>query len=233
MDVVIVGPSNWIVECAEKSDILFGKMIYHIPNMLDTKLYKPLLESEEIRSKYGISLDKKIILFGAADTGTENKNKGFRFLLESLEKLSRDKYCLAVFGNSGKSEELPDGFEIRPLGYISDEHKLVELYNMADVFVTPSLQESFGYTACEAMACGTPVVAFPVGGLKEQITHMENGYLAKFKDPDDLAKGIEYCCENSAILGENARKSALKYSYENTAMKYLEVFEQEIQNNKK
>jgi glycosyltransferase involved in cell wall biosynthesis len=233
MDVVIVGPSNWIVECAEKSDILFGKMIYHIPNMLDTKLYKPLLESEEIRSKYGISLDKKIILFGAADTGTENKNKGFRFLLESLEKLSRDKYCLAVFGNSGKSEGLPDGFEIRPLGYISDEHKLVELYNMADVFVTPSLQESFGYTACEAMACGTPVVAFPVGGLKEQITHMENGYLAKFKDPDDLAKGIEYCCENSAILGENARKSALKYSYENTAMKYLEVFEQEIQNNKK
>jgi glycosyltransferase involved in cell wall biosynthesis len=76
-------------------------------------------------------------------------------------------------------------------------------------------------------------VAFPVGGLKEQISHGENGYLAMFKDSDDLSRGIEYCCDNSEVLGKNARKSALKYSYKNMAEKYLELFKEEIQNNKK
>ncbi len=233
MDVTIVGPSRWMVECASKSRVLIDKNIIYLPNMLNIDLFRPLYSKELLRKKYGIPLDKKAILFGAADKGTENKIKGFSFLLEALLRLSKDKYCLVVFGNSSSNIVLPEKFETIMLGFVSEEDKLAEIYNAVNVFVTPATQEAFGYTACEALACGTPVVSFPVGGLKEQIAHLENGYLAKFKDPDDLAKGIEYCCENSAILGENARKSALKYSYENTAMKYLEVFEQEIQNNKK
>jgi glycosyltransferase involved in cell wall biosynthesis len=225
MEVTIAGPSNWIVESASKSVILSGKNIYHLPNMLNTELFKPLPDKEKLRRKYGVPIDKKVILFGAADTGTENKNKGFRFLVNALEKLSRDEYCLVVFGNSSNSAPLPEGFDVKLLGFISDENQLVEIYNMADVFVNPSMQESFGYTVCEAMACGTPAVAFPISGLKEQITHKENGYIATFQDSDDLSRGIEYCCDNFRLLGINARKNALNYSYENVAKKYLEMFE--------
>ena len=107
--------------------------------------------------------------------------------------------------------KLPQGFEVTLLGFISDERELAEIYNCADVFVTPSLQESFGYTACEAMACGTPVVAFPVGGLREQITHLENGYLAEFQNAQD--------------------KSAVRYSYEHVAVKYLEFMKTEMGEN--
>jgi glycosyltransferase involved in cell wall biosynthesis len=201
--------------------------------MLNTELFKPMADKKVLRQKYGIHPDKRLVLFGAADTGTENKNKGFAFLMEALKWLEGNKYCLAVFGNAGENIEFPSEFEVSLLGFISDEHKLAEIYNMADVFVNPSMQESFGYTVCESMACGTPAVAFPIGGLGEQISHKENGYLAEFKDAEDLARGIEYCCVNLDVLGKNARESALKYSYENMAGKYLKIFEQEIENNKK
>ena len=225
-NVMIAGPSRWIVECAGKSQILLGKQIMCLPNVIDKGIFKPIVNKTALFDKYGISRDKKIILFGAADTGTENENKGFRYLVEALDKLSRDNYQLAIFGNTGKEMNLPQGFDVRLLGFISEEDKLAEIYNIADVFVNPSNQESFGYTACEAMACGTPVVAFPIGGLKEQITHKMNGYLAEYHNSDELANGIKYCCEHKEELSIEAVRSATRYSYEEAIKGYMEVFEQ-------
>ena len=151
--------------------------------------------------------------------------------MSALTMLPRDEYQLAVFGNAGSDIHLPQGFDVILLGFISDEKELTEIYNIADVLVNPSIQESFGYTACEAMACGTPVVAFPVGGLREQITHLENGYLAEFQNAQDIAKGIIYCAENREQLGVEARKSAVRYSYEHVAVKYLEFMKTEMGEN--
>lgn len=228
---VIVGPSQWIVECAEKSAVLSGKKIVCLPNMLDVERYCPMEDKVYLRRKYRVVADKKVILFGAADAGTENKTKGFSFLMSALTMLPRDEYQLAVFGNAGSDIHLPQGFDVILLGFISDEKELTEIYNIADVLVNPSIQESFGYTACEAMACGTPVVAFPVGGLREQITHLENGYLAEFQNAQDIAKGIIYCAENREQLGVQARKSAVRYSYEHVAVKYLELMKTEMGEN--
>ncbi len=227
-NVVIAGPSKWIVECAGKSQILSGKQIICLPNMLDKGMFKPIADKTVLYDKYGISHDKKIILFGAADTGTENKNKGFRYLVEALDKLPRDKYQLAIFGNTGKEMVLPEGFDVTFFGFVSEEDKLVEIYNIADVFVNPSNQESFGYTACEAMACGTPVVAFPIGGLKEQITHRMNGYLAEYHNSEDLAEGIKYCCEYKKELAIETVQSATRYSYQEAIKGYMEIFERMI-----
>lgn len=225
MDAVIAGPSSWIVECAKKSGILSGKKVVYLPNMLDTEIFHPIADKTELRRKYGVDSGKKIILFGAADAGTENKTKGFSFLCEALAKLPREKYQLAVFGNAGGNLNLPEGFDVTLLGFIPEEQKLTEIYNMADVLVNPSKQEAFGYTACEAMACGTPVTAFPVGGLREQIVHLESGYLAKFQNAEDIARGIVYCSENRERLGMQARKGVLRYSYENAAPQYLKIME--------
>ena len=98
-----------------------------------------------------------------------------------------------------------------------------ELYNAADVLVNPSSQESFGYTVCEAMACGTPAVGFPIGGIKEQIAHKENGYLARYHDPEDLAEGIKYCIEYRDALGVKAYQAAQGYSYKYIGGRYKEV----------
>lgn len=222
-ETIVAGPSQWIVQCAQKSAILQDKRIIYLPNLIDMKVFKPANNREILYRKYGIHSDKKIVLFGAADSGTDNKNKGFQYLLQALELLPRDEYQLLVFGNSGNDIKLPEGFEATFLGFISEESRLAEVYNLADVFVNPSNQESFGYTTCEAMACATPVVAFPIGGLKEQIIHKENGYLAEYHNSTDLAEGIRYCAAKSKEIGIKASNSAFKYSYTEGIRKYLEL----------
>ena len=114
--------------------------------------------------------------------------------------------------------------------YVNEEEKLAELYSVADVMVVPSLQEVFGYTVCEAMACGTPVVAFSVGGILDQIEHKKNGYLAECRNVKSLAEGIEYCAQNTEELGKNAHRSAQRFSQEFVGEKYKEYFEKILQN---
>lgn len=213
VEITITGPSKWIVEQARKSKILSGKTIYYMPNVLDTSFYRPLQDKRTLRRKYGIGSQKRVVLFGAADNGTENENKGFRYLREAFSLLPSEDYILLIFGKAGADLKLPDKLEVLKVGYITEEYKLVELYNLADVLVNPSNQESFGYTVCEAMACGTPSVGFPIGGIKEQIAHQTDGYLAKYHDAEDLARGIEYCCEHTVRLGNAACQAAQKYSY--------------------
>lgn len=228
LNVTVVGPSEWIVEQAGKSGILRGKKIVHIANTLDTALFSPNPDREKLREKYGIGLGKKVILFGAADNGTENRNKGFRFLRDSFQYLELEQYVLLIFGNTGQNLDLPDKLEIMKAGYVAREDKMAELYNVADVLVNPSSQESFGYTVCEAMACGTPAVGFPIGGIKEQISHKENGYLAKYHDAEDLAAGIRYCVEYRKTLGERAYQSAQRYSYVQIGMIYQRMLANQV-----
>lgn len=222
----VVGPSEWIMNCAAKSAITENKRLYCIPNCIDGDVFKPYGDKTELRELYGIPTDKKVILFGAAFNGTQNKNKGFRYLLDALHYLPKEEYYLLIFGNCEKEDVVWEQ-EYRLLGYIQSENKMAELYNLADVYVTPSLQESFGFTVCESMACGTPVVAFPVGGIKEQITHKEDGYLAKYKEPEDLAHGIRFCTEavNAEHLAERAHAVAENYYICNMAKRYKNFFE--------
>ncbi len=223
LEVLITGPSEWIVERAKHSNILMGKDVCYIPNAIDTNFYCPIGDIAKLREQFHIDSSKKVILFGAADNGTGNEKKGFQYLCEAFKSLQVYEYLLIIFGSASSHLNLPEGLEVLKTGYISDEDKLIELYNVADVFVAPSNQEVFGYTVCEAMACGTPAVCFPVGGLGEQVLHKKNGYLAKYHDAKDLAQGIKYCVEHTDELGKEARKSALKYSYEKVGKLFADL----------
>lgn len=220
---IFIGPSEWMVTCAKRSEILRGKKIVHISNAIDTTVFRILKNVEQIKDKWDVKTNKKIIMFGAVESGTKNQAKGFNYLLSALEYLDCQKYYLIIFGHVREELRFPRELEQKCVGYIEEEEEMVELYNMADVFVNPSLQESFGYTVCEAMACGTPVVGFPVGGIKEQIMHNENGYLAKYLDAQDLAKGIAYCGEHSSELKEKARVAAERYSLDKIGNRYVEL----------
>ncbi len=222
-NIFITGPSKWIVACARDSSILKRKEICYIPNTLDTSFYSPLKDRIKLRKKYQVNTEKKVILFGAADNGTSNKNKGFIYLRDALKYIPIDDYLLIIFGNANSELSLPSNLEVIRMGFIKDEKILVELYNLSDTVVAPSNQEVFGYTVCEAMACGTPAVCFPVGGLEEQVLHKENGYLAQYHDARDLAQGIMFCAEHTEELGKKARQSAEKYSYDNVGKMFSEL----------
>jgi glycosyltransferase involved in cell wall biosynthesis len=202
-----------------------------IPFCLNTQIYKPI-DQKVARELLNLPKNKKLILFGAI-AATTDQRKGFPLLLKALKELSnqagwRDRFEVVVFGASKPQKMIDYGFHAHYLGAFSDDIALALVYSSADVMVVPSLQESFGQTASEALACGTPVVAFNATGLKDIVDHQINGYLAKAYESEDLANGIAWVLENQdrhQRLRANARKKAEeKFALELQAQRYLELF---------
>lgn len=81
------------------------------------------------------------------------------------------------------------------LGVVCDDRVLALAYSAADLMVVPSRQDNLPNTAIEPQACGTPVVAFDIGGLPDIVAHRETGWLAKAFDTEDLAAGILWVLE--------------------------------------
>lgn len=212
----IVCPSLWMENCAKQSIIFKNNPIYTIPNPIDSKKWKPI-EMNAARKKLGIPINKKIILFGALKA-INDERKGANLLFDALKKLNleinnslRKKILIFVFGDDIKNNKLDLGFPLKFTGHINNDRILNLIYSAANVFVNPSIQESFGQTATEANCCGTPVVAFNSTGLIDIVDHLETGYLAEPFKTDSLANGIKWILENdnrNNILGINARKKA-------------------------
>jgi glycosyltransferase involved in cell wall biosynthesis len=118
---------------------------------------------------------------------------------------------LVVFGAQPNGNPPDCGIPARFVGHISNDDDLARLCAAADVMAAPSLQEAFGKTLIEAMACGTPVVAFNIGGPVDIVNHRENGYLAAPGDADDFAAGLAWCLdaeERAKALASRARMAA-------------------------
>lgn len=221
LDLHIVTPSNWLGDCARKSVLLGNYPITVIPNCLDIDVFYPMSKHKNHA--------KPIILYGAIQA-TTNKLKGYATLLLALKLLDKQglNAQLIVFG--ADAQELPMQFEhidVTFVGYLNDNHQLAELYSEADVMVVPSYSEVFGQTASEAMACGTPVVAFRCTGIQE-VVEEGCGYLAKPYSFEDLAYGIRYCIENNENnrMGKAARESVVKrYSIDIVAKQYKRLYE--------
>ena len=81
----------------------------------------------------------------------------------------------------------------------------------------------------EAMACGVPCVGFNVGGIPEMIDHCQNGYVAQYKDAQDLARGIHWVLSEAEKLSRNAvAKVAMAYSQQTIATQYIKVYQQAL-----
>lgn len=194
-NLTIITPSHWLAGCVKRSPLLGNSRVEVIHNSLDTGTFFPE-DKASSRAHFGFKDEKKVILFGALDA-TKNRLKGFKELSEALQQIpGKDKYELAVFGSAGKNETSLHGFDVRYFGHIASDAELRKLYSAADVMVVPSIQEVFGQTATEAMACATPVVAFGATGLLDIVEHKINGYLAEPFKPADLAAGILWCLED-------------------------------------
>ena len=113
------------------------------------------------------------------------------------------------------------------IGHLDDD-SLVNLYSAADATIIPSRQEAFCQTASESQACGTPVVAFNIGGLIDIVDHFKTGYLAKAFDTEDLSKGISWVLEKKqkSLLSKQARSKAVeKFSQKILIEKYQAIYE--------
>lgn len=222
LNLTVVGCSSWIAECARRSFSMKDINIANIPNCIETSVFSPM-EKCKAREQLGLTEfgEKKVILFGAMSS-TSDKRKGYALLKEALKRLPKEQYVCVVFGGMEKEEIA--GISVHSLGSIHEEKTLVAAYSSADVFVAPSIQENLANTVIESMACGTPVVAFGVGGMPDMIQHKENGYLAKAFDTKDLADGISYCCENTKLQINARKKVEESYTYELIAKRYIDTY---------
>lgn len=223
-----VTPSRWLSECLKESELFKGIQSTIIPNGLDINLFKPI--NKKIAKKIlNIADNKKVILFGAVNSDSDPL-KGYQQFHESKKELDeKADYEYLVFGNSHKYKEGNMNF----LGRVNDDIALSIIYSAADVMVVPSILESFGQTASEALSCGTPVVAFETSGLKDIINHKVNGYMATPYDSSGLVSGIKWILghEDYTSLSLAARNTVeQKFSDKIVAQKYLELYYQILEN---
>ncbi|MCD7791022.1 MAG: glycosyltransferase [Bacteroides thetaiotaomicron] len=132
---------------------------------------------------------------------------------------------MVVFGNN-QTVNIDERFESISVGKIESDSELCALYSLADVFVAPSLQENLSNAVMESLSCGTPVVAFNIGGMKDMIEHRKNGYLAQPFDVNDLAKGIETSIENCEMFSNRARGKVIEeFSMDKVGLKYKVLYD--------
>lgn len=190
--VTIVTPSQWLADCARSSALFCKARIEVIPNAIDTSLFRPM-DQQEARAELGLPQKRKLVLVSAMNA-TLDINKGFRHLQKALHLMAgsgwKENMELLVVGQSAPSTPVDAGVPVRFLGVMKDEHSMRRIYSAADVTVLSSIQENLPNAVMESMACGTPAVAFKIGGLPQLIDHGLNGYLATPYDPADLAEGI-------------------------------------------
>ncbi|MFM6756749.1 MAG: glycosyltransferase family 4 protein, partial [Dolichospermum sp.] len=228
LNLTIVTPSHWLADYARKSSLFQNLRIEVIANGLDAQVYKPI-DQKIARNLLNLPLDRKLVLFGAIKS-TSDRRKGFHLLEPALRKLSEDKNHkndveLVIFGASPPSEVPNLGLPIHYLGRLNDDIALALLYSAVDVFIAPSVQDNLPNTVMESLACGTPCIAFDIGGMSDMIEHQQNGYLAKHFDIDDLVRGITWVLEDEERLrwlGGNGRKKVeQKFTLEIQAHNYL------------
>lgn len=192
----IVAPSHWMAASVKLSSLLGTRKISVIPNTIETKIFKPYVKAEA--KKILKIAPEKFVLMSGFMPSKNDKHKGTPYLLQALEILSQrvgiDKHHieLVIFGNKENAEILDFPFKTTFLGTINKDDHLAKCYSAADVFITPSLEDNLPNTVMESLACATPVVAFTTGGIPDMVKHMQNGYLAKYQDAEDLANGIEW-----------------------------------------
>jgi glycosyltransferase involved in cell wall biosynthesis len=224
LKINFVGCSKWIAASAKKSPLTKEAIVTAIGNPINTEIFKPI-NSDDARNMFGVTSRKKIILFGAMSSDSDLR-KGFKYLQHAVKKLNPDDYLLVVFGNNSDHIWIDSRFETVEVGRINSDSKLVALYSMADVFVAPSIQENLSNAVMEALACGTPVVAFDVGGMKDMIENKKNGYLAKPYCTDDLAVGIQWSSANKAKMKNWCRKKIESdFSMNRIGKQYLALYD--------
>lgn len=207
LDLHVVTPSRWLERWAQQSRLLAGARSFRtIHNGLDLRRFFPLAKPAARRA-LGLPAEGVMVAFGAA--AVNNPRKGFREFLGALAGLPRSpRVCGLVLGQGSIPNAVKE-IALHGLGFVTDSAQTAQAYAAADLFVLPSHAENMPQMAVEAMACGTPVVAFDVGGIPEIVRPDETGLLARPMDVVDLARQIRRLVEQPEQrlrLGFQARR---------------------------
>ena len=232
---LVVTISNYSLEKIREHYGLDPSKVRIVPNGVDPERFKPPTDLAAARLKFGLG-DEPCVLF----VGSLIPRKGMTFLVKAAEKVIKDhketKFLIAGEGpskgqlqNAVDSAGLSNNFKF--LGNLSDD-MLALVYNCADVFVLPSIQEGQGIVLLEAQASAVPVVAFNIGGVNEAVRDKETGLLAARGNTDDLAEAVSRLLSDKASrerMGSNARKFvAENFTWDLCAQRMLGIYHESL-----
>ena len=193
--VQLVANSRWMASHIEESRIYQGgSEVPVIPPIVDPVYF--CTEIENIREDLQIPSDKKVIALGAREV--TDRHKGIPEFLEALAK--RDdlaEQCVILLFGEGELE-LPENLDVKVLGRLDSAEELAQVYASSDVFVSPSAMETFGMVLTEAQACGTPVAAFDVGGVRDAVSEECAEFLVPNGDFESLLNAVGKVFEKSS-----------------------------------
>ncbi|MDQ7028784.1 MAG: glycosyltransferase family 1 protein [Ardenticatenia bacterium] len=199
--------------------------------------FRPLPEEavERLRRRYAVP-EAPLLLY----VGNTQPRKNLEGLLRALAILwhQNPRVMLLQVGKppTARQRALVESLGLRDavhfLGLVPDAD-LVAFYNLADVFVFPSLYEGFGLPPLEAMACGTPVVASHAASLPEVVG--DAGLLVDPRDPEAMAEAIHHVLQDPELAEELRRRGlerARQFTWERTAQETLAVYEAMLGNSR-
>lgn len=210
-NISFIASSNWMKDSALSSSLLSSRNVSRIQTGVDTTVFRPAGKFTA-RDAFNLPQRKKIILFGAMNS-TSDPRKGFKYLKEAIYQIRDKDIEIVIFGASHGDEIDALPFPVHFLGRLTNDNAISLAYSCADVMMVPSIQENLANTIMESLSCGTPVVAFKLGGNPDMIEHKVNGYLSDPFDANDLANGIDWVINKSDwnTMSRNARSKAVKY----------------------
>lgn len=198
--VTLTAPSKWLADLTRR---MTGFDCVHLPNPIDLDVFCPG-DRANARRQLGLPEMGLVVLAGA--DSLQDSRKGFDLLMEAWERFCPQGATLALFGRHG---------EARPwqvyLGNLSTDEQLVAAFRAADLYVHPARMENAPCTIQEALACGTPVLAFAVGGIPEMMVPGQTGFVVPRREVNALQKALGSAGESGGLpleMGKECRRWA-------------------------
>ncbi|WP_290653985.1 glycosyltransferase [Idiomarina sp.] len=209
----ILANSSWAAEQYQKTLSYHGVTIpvHEFALGAPQNIFTPQ-DRSKCRKKFALPQDK--VVLGISVSSLSDKRKGAQILFDALSKVAQpEKFTVLVIGNA--DIELPDiGIEFVKTGYVTNERLLSEVYNAMDLYIGPSIEETFGQVYIEAGLCGTPSVGLKGSGSESAIEDTITGWLlsrgSSTEELRELLNNIKfdkverylthlYCCNNFSL----------------------------------
>jgi glycosyltransferase involved in cell wall biosynthesis len=221
-----------VADEVKQSPIFSRFAVTVIPYGINTNEFAPRNRANA-RDLLGIPSEARVVLFIAEDVS--NRRKGFSLLLAALEKCAPRIPNLMLLSMGRNAPDIKINLPYMHQGFSDNSRFLSIVYSAADVYATCALQEGFGLTTLEAMACGTPVIAFGVGGARDMIRNGTNGFAVEEGDVDAFAESTCAILNDNLLrqrMSEKAREVVIEeYPTELQARRYAELYSELIRNN--
>lgn len=219
-NIAYIGVSNRCTDKTKKSWIAWNNIIKTIYNGINTETFRPL-DKEKCRKELWLPTNKKIII-SIAGSGSKTKAKWLWYVQKIIKEYKQDpNYLFITIGNS-KDKKVSEC--LREIWRVNHD-TMAKYFNVADIFLYPTLMDSFGLVVAEALACKCPVLTFQTGWVPELVEHKKNGYIAPRKDYEELKRWFERILQNKDSLDIFLNP---KFSQENMVKQYIELYQSTI-----